>query len=96
VAILSAGFFMLNIARIFLGISILSFVIMVGSCASCNSASEKSHSYQLPNGRFVTGGVSSEAERTYGMRTIASFGVSFIALLLAGIAYGRHQAKEKK
>jgi hypothetical protein len=86
---------MLNIARIFLGISILSFVVMLGSCVSCNSVSEKSHSYQLPDGRFVTGGVSSETERTYAMRTIASFGVSFIALLIGGVAYGRHQAKER-
>ncbi len=87
---------MLNIARIFLGVSILSFVVMMGSCVSCNSVSEKSHSYQLPDGRFVTGGVTNEAERTYAMRTIASFGVSFIALLLAGVMYGRHQAREKK
>ncbi len=95
-AILFAGFFMLNIARIFLGISILSFVVMIGSCVSCNSVSEKSHSYQLPDGRFVTGGVTNEVERNYAMRTIASFGVSFIALLLGGIAYGRHQSKEKR
>jgi hypothetical protein len=69
---------------------------MIGSCVSCNSVSEKSHSYQLPDGRFVTGGVTNEAERTYAMRTIASFGVSFIALLLAGVMYGRYQAREKK
>jgi uncharacterized lipoprotein YmbA len=86
---------MLNIARTFLGISILSFVVTMGSCIACSSVSEKSHSYQLPDGKFVTGGVSSEAERAYAMVTIASFGVSFVALLLGGIAYGRHQAKEK-
>ncbi len=86
---------MLNIARIFLGISILSFVVMADSCVSCNSVTVKSHSYQLPDGHFVTGGVTSEAERTYAVRTIASFGVSLIALLIAGIAYGRHQAKER-
>lgn len=96
VAILFSGFFMLNIARIFLGVSILSFVVMIGSCVSCNSVSEKSHSYQLPDGRFVTGGVTNESERIYAVRTITSFGVSFIALLFAGIAYGRHQAGKRK
>ncbi len=68
---------------------------MMGSCVSCNSVSEMSHSYQLPDGRFVTGGFTNEAERTYAMRTIASFGISLIALLLGGIAYGRHQTKER-
>jgi hypothetical protein len=86
---------MLNLARVLLGISILAIVISFGSCVACISVSDKpSHSYQLPDGRFVPKGLN-EGERFYSGYTIGSFGVSLITLLLGGIAYGRYQAKER-
>lgn len=88
------GFVMLNLARVLLGISILSFVISFGSCVACVSVTEPSHSYQLPNGRFVPKGLD-ERERFYSGYTIGSFGISSITLLLGGIAYGRHQAGKR-
>ncbi len=82
-----AGFVMIKIAKVFLGISIISFVIAFGSCVGCASSQSSGEGYVLPNGRLQKG--VNEAERAYAKATAASFGIgaifAFIALLLRNI-----------
>ncbi len=86
-AILFAGFVMIKIAKVFLGISIISFIIAFGSCVGCVSSQSAGEGYMLPDGRLQTG--VNETERAYAKTTAASFGISvvagFIALLLRNI-----------
>ncbi len=87
VAILFPGFVMIKTAKVFLGISIISFIIGFGSCVGCASSQSAGEGYVLPNGRLQTG--VNETERAYAKATAVSFGISviagFIALLLRNI-----------
>jgi hypothetical protein len=78
---------MIKIAKVFLGISIISFTIAFGACVGCASSQSAGEGYILPDGRLQTG--VNETERAYAKTTAASFGIgavaAFIALLLRNI-----------
>ncbi len=79
--ILLVGFVMIKIAKVFLGISIISFIIAFGSCVGCASSQSAGEGYVLPNGR-LHGGIN-ETERAYAKATAVSFGISVIAACIA-------------
>jgi hypothetical protein len=72
---------MIKIAKVFLGISIISFIISFGSCVGCASSQSSGEGYVLPNGRLQKG--VNEAERAYGKAASAAFGIGVIAACIA-------------
>ncbi len=100
-AILFAGFVMsdvvrmLIVVRVLLGISILSFVISMGSCIVSSSYHEPDMPNVMPSGSFVNGD-SNEEERYYGLFAAYSFAVSVATLFLGGISYGAYQGKREE
>ncbi len=97
-AILFAGFVMIKIAKVFLGISIISFIIAFGSCVGCASLQTSGEGYVLPNGRLQKG--MSETERAYAKTGGASLGISviagFVALMLRNIHYIEKRNRKNK
>jgi hypothetical protein len=72
---------MIRIAKVFLGISIIFFIIGFGSCVGCASSQSAGEGYVLPNGRLQKG--VNETERAYAKATAASFGISVVAACIA-------------
>ncbi len=80
-AILFAGFVMIKIAKVFLGISIISFIIGFGSCVGCASSQSADEGYVLPNGR-LHGGIN-ETERAYAKAMAVSSLISVVTACIA-------------
>jgi ABC-type molybdate transport system substrate-binding protein len=72
---------MIKIAKVFLGISIISFIIAFGSCVGCVSSQSAVEGYVLPDGSLQKG--VNETERAYTKAAAASFGISVIAACIA-------------